>query len=147
MQIPEPGCPGSRLGGLAHWLCAFGSISKILCNLGTQYTIYLVVFSWGVLVELMRCLEQSLICSLCYIIIDYFQSKHSKKKKAIIPVSINWCFPGGANGKKPDCQRTCLQAGDVRDMGLIPVLGRSPVGGPGNLLQYSCLESPMDRRT
>ena len=30
-------------------------------------------------------------------------------------------------------------------MCLIPGLGRSPGGGHGNLLQYSCLENPMDR--
>ena len=36
-------------------------------------------------------------------------------------------------------------AGDIRVMGLIPELGRSPGGGHGNSLQYSCLESPMDR--
>ena len=36
-------------------------------------------------------------------------------------------------------------AGDVRDMGLIPGLGRCPGGGHGNPLQYSCLENPMDR--
>ena len=30
-------------------------------------------------------------------------------------------------------------------MGLIPGSGRSPGGGNGNLLQYSCLENPMDR--
>ena len=35
-------------------------------------------------------------------------------------------------------------AGDIRDMGLIPELGRSPRGGHENLLQYSCLENPMD---
>ena len=29
-------------------------------------------------------------------------------------------------------------------MGLIPGLGRSPGKGNGNLLQYSCLENPMD---
>ena len=34
---------------------------------------------------------------------------------------------------------------DSRDMGLIPGLGRSPAGGNGNPLQYSCLENPMDR--
>ena len=34
-------------------------------------------------------------------------------------------------------------AGDVRDMGLIPGLGRSPGGGHGNPLQYSCLENAM----
>ena len=37
-------------------------------------------------------------------------------------------------------------AGDVRDKGLIPGLGRSPRAGHGNPLQYSCLENPMDRR-
>ena len=37
-------------------------------------------------------------------------------------------------------------AGDVRDTGLILGSGRSPAGGHGNLLQYSCLENPMDRR-
>ena len=36
-------------------------------------------------------------------------------------------------------------AGDVRDSGLIPGLGRSPGGGHGNPLQCSCLENPMDR--
>ena len=35
--------------------------------------------------------------------------------------------------------------GEVRDMGSIPGLGRSPGGGHGNPLQYSCLENPMDR--
>ena len=35
--------------------------------------------------------------------------------------------------------------GDVRDIGLIPESGRSPGGGHGNPLQYSCLENPMDR--
>ena len=36
-------------------------------------------------------------------------------------------------------------AGELRDTGSIPGLGRSPGGGNGNLLQYSCLENPMDR--
>ena len=36
-------------------------------------------------------------------------------------------------------------AGDIRDMGLIPGSGRSPGGGHGNPLQYSCLEDRMDR--
>ena len=35
--------------------------------------------------------------------------------------------------------------GDVRDMGSVPGLGRSPGGGHGNPLQYSCLENPKDR--
>ena len=36
-------------------------------------------------------------------------------------------------------------AGDARDMDLIPELGRSPGGGNGNPLQYSCLENSRDR--
>ena len=36
-------------------------------------------------------------------------------------------------------------AGDVRDAGSVPGLGKSPGGGHGNSLQYACLENPMDR--
>jgi len=36
-------------------------------------------------------------------------------------------------------------AGDIRDLGPVPGSGRSPGGGYGNPLQYSCLENPMDR--
>ena len=36
-------------------------------------------------------------------------------------------------------------AGDIRDMGSIPGLGRSPGGGHGNPLKYSYLGNPMDR--
>ena len=36
-------------------------------------------------------------------------------------------------------------AGDIRDVGLFPGLGRSPGEGHGNPFQYSCLENPMDR--
>ena len=35
--------------------------------------------------------------------------------------------------------------GDIRDVGSIPGLGRSPGEGHGNPLQYSCLENAMDR--
>ena len=36
-------------------------------------------------------------------------------------------------------------AGDTEDVGSIAGLGRSPKEGNGNLLQYSCLENPLDR--
>ena len=51
------------------------------------------------------------------------------------------CFIG-ASGKELACD-----AGDVRDVGSIPGLGKSPGGGYGNSLQYSCLENPMDKGT
>ena len=47
-------------------------------------------------------------------------------------------FLGGSEVKNPPAN-----AGDV---GVIPVSGRSPGGGNGNLLQYFCLGNPMDRR-
>ena len=51
-----------------------------------------------------------------------------------------WGFPGGSVVKNPPDN-----AGDIRDMDSIPRLGRSPGGGHGNPLQYSCLENPMNR--
>ena len=48
-------------------------------------------------------------------------------------------FPGDAMIKS-----LAANAGDTRDSGLIPGLGRSPGGGDGNPFQYSCLENPMD---
>ena len=38
-------------------------------------------------------------------------------------------------------------AGDVKDTGSTPRLGRSPGGGYGNPLQYSCLENPHGQRS
>ena len=35
------------------------------------------------------------------------------------------------------------KAGDIKDVDLIPGLGRSPGGGHGNPLQYSCLDNSM----
>ena len=49
-------------------------------------------------------------------------------------------FPGGAVVKNPPAN-----AGDTGDVGSIHGLGRSPGGGHGNPLQYSCQENPMDR--
>ena len=46
-------------------------------------------------------------------------------------------FPGGSDGKESAC--------NAGDLGLIPTLGRSPGGGNGNPLQYSCLEKSMDK--
>ena len=39
----------------------------------------------------------------------------------------------------------CANARDIRDTSSIPRSGRSPGGGHGNSLQYSCLENPLDR--
>ena len=46
-------------------------------------------------------------------------------------------FPGSSDGKESTSK--------AEDLGSVPGLGRSPGGGHGNPLQYSCLENPMDR--
>ena len=48
-------------------------------------------------------------------------------------------FPGGSDGKESTCS--------VGDMGSIPGLGRSPGGGHGHPLHYSCLENPHGQRS
>ena len=49
-------------------------------------------------------------------------------------------FPGGTVVKNMPAN-----AGDTRDVGSIPGLGRSPGGGNGNRLQYFCMGNSMDR--
>ena len=50
-----------------------------------------------------------------------------------------WGFPGGSAGKE--------SSNNAEDLGSIPGLGRSPGGGHGNPLQYSCLENPHGWRS
>ena len=52
---------------------------------------------------------------------------------------LQYClgYPGGSDSKE--------SKSNAGDLGSIPGLGRSPGGGHGNPLQYSCLEKPMDR--
>ena len=54
-------------------------------------------------------------------------------------VVINMGFSGGSDGKESTCS--------VGDLSSTPGLGRSPGGGQGNPLQYSCLENPHGQRS
>ena len=65
-------------------------------------------------------------------------SPHPKKIYLNWPI-CTWDVPGGLDGKESTCS--------VGDLGSIPGLGRSPGGGQGNLLQYSCLENPHGQRS
>ena len=56
-----------------------------------------------------------------------------------LPTSVFLGFPGSSDSKESTC--------NVGDLGLIPGLGRSPGGGHGNPLQYSCLENPHGQRS
>ena len=65
---------------------------------------------------------------------------HSVSLSCLIhPSALLEGFPGGSDGKESACNEGGL--------GLIPGLGRSPGGGHGNPLQYSCLESPHGQRS
>ena len=55
----------------------------------------------------------------------------------LIELKHDLVFPGGSNGK--------ASAYNVEDPGSIPGSGRSSGEGSGNPLQYSCLESSMNR--
>ena len=59
---------------------------------------------------------------------------------SLVAASYSLGFPGGASGKEPP-----VNAGDRRDTGLTPGLGRSPGGENDNPLQYPCLENSMGR--
>ena len=56
-----------------------------------------------------------------------------------LPTPVFLGFPCGSAGKGSAC--------NVGDPGSIPGLGRSPGGGQGNTLQYSCLENPHGQRS
>ena len=62
--------------------------------------------------------------------------RKSKKGGVYVYVALPW-WPRG--------QESTCNAGDAGDSGSIPGSGRSPEGGHGNPLQYSCLENAMDR--
>ena len=63
--------------------------------------------------------------------------KKKEGKEIIITLRKKEGFPGDSDDKESACS--------AGDLGSIPGSGRSPGGGHGNPLQYSCLENPMDR--
>ena len=66
---------------------------------------------------------------------------HLPDSSLCYPVNSNsyyyyYGFPGGSDGKESAC--------NTRYLGSVPGLGKSPCGGHGYPLQYSCLENFMD---
>ena len=68
-----------------------------------------------------------------------FLGQEFSLEKDRLPTPVLFGFPGGSGGKESTC--------NVGDLGSIPALGRSPGGGHGNPLQYSCLENPHGQRS
>ena len=86
-----------------------------------------------------------MICTILWIVV---------LKPSVTPFSW-FCWPecncsrfgGEHSSTRLSCKESACNAGDKGDVGSIPGLGRSPGGGHGNPLQYSCLENPMNRGT
>ena len=70
----------------------------------------------------------------------------------VYPLTPSLKFPPApqtmpSHSKRMVVKNPLAKAGDARDGGLIPGLGRSPGRGNGNSLQYSCLEDPDGQRS
>ena len=75
-----------------------------------------------------------------------FSSKSSQPKDwTRVPCIASGFFTIWAISEAQVVRKPPANAGDLRDVGLIPGLGRSPGEGNDNPLQYPCLENPMDR--
>ena len=88
------------------------------------------------------------LCLICLylILLDFaklsrmFNILNFKRTKISVLICLYvWNHPSGSDGKESAC--------NVGDLGLIPGLERSPAGGHGNPLQYSCLEDPYGQRS
>ena len=76
--------------------------------------------------------------------LDKFEFGHSSWVRKIpwrrigYPLQYSWASLVASDGTESTC--------NAGDLGSIPGLGRSPGGGHGNPLQYSCLENPHGQR-
>ena len=64
----------------------------------------------------------------------YYRKQFDLKKLHIVIMGLPWWL-------------RCKESPGCRRLGSIPGLGRSPGGGHGNVLQYSCLENPHGQRS
>ena len=70
--------------------------------------------------------------------VNYVSKKEKERINNKVPL-YSTGFLGGSDGKESSC--------NTGNLGWIPGLGRSPGGGHGNPLQYSCLENPHGQRS
>ena len=90
-------------------------------------------------VVLISAIKQSHSVIHIYIFFIFFSILVYHRILNIVPCAIPWVALVVKNS--PD------NAGDLRDTGSIPGSGRSPEGGHGNPLRYSCLENPQGQRS
>ena len=68
-----------------------------------------------------------------------FLGQEDPPERERLPIPVFLGFPGGSDGKEFACS--------AGDLGLIPVMGRSPGGGHGYPLQFSGLKNPHGQRS
>ena len=85
-----------------------------------------------------------LVWPTCHIVVQFSlvsaPRQHTKAISLNQPSGEGWLPRGSVVKNLP------ANAGDTGDKGSVSELGRAPEGGNGNLLQYSCLENPMETR-
>ena len=111
---------------------------------------------WGRM-ETCICLAESLSCSLeiiatlliGYTLILFLKIKRFLKHECDTATLSNLCIAYDCSLTRASrwCsgKESISNAGDAGDLGSIPGSGRSPGGGNGDSLQYSCMGNPMDR--
>ena len=105
--------------------------AKITCRLGPQGEIRVPMLSslftgpLEINKKVMALVDTGIKCTLKYALRRFLVHSATLRDSQMVPVIMN--LPANA--------------GDPREMGSIPELERSPRGGNGNPLQYSCLEN------
>ena len=138
--------PGSSVHGISsarklEWICHFllqGIFLTQESNLGLlQCRQFLYRLSWGNMKH-MRSFSRGMTDSHpCFLKTTVAPCQENKIKGAWLEEEASQLVLAAKN--------LPVSAGEVRDAGSIPGSGRSPGGGHGNPLQYSCLENPRDR--
>ena len=108
-------------------MCCLPVIFKVWTKAGDTPGIeYLKFLSWNIIFH--SFIHPPIFISIWYLFRNYFKWGLCKASQVALVL-----------------KNSPANAGDVRDGSLIAGSGRSPGGGHGNPLQYSCLENPLDR--
>ena len=122
------------------WTCSFVCPASSSTSRGPALQ-HLLVWMWAPPTDCHGILHKSQLQATLFSVIIWMVvlSSISPDRLYVLKYSIYLGFPAGSVGKESAC--------NVGDLGLITGLGRSPGGGHGNTVQYSCLENPHGQRS
>ena len=119
-----------------------GSVTQRHCSTCFDHSKNLEVVEWPLVGDISIIHQPSLVSQLVKNLPAMqetpllFLGWDSPLRSGKLSTSVLLGFPGGPHGKESTCNEG--------DLGLIPGLGRAPVEGNGDPLQYSCLENPHE---